>query len=84
LLGLSLTAFFSTQPRPKADICFRVRYPVGYDNCAMSLIVLGALFTLAVLVMALSGFQIAQRTLMFMAALLAGVLLAVWFFLRPT
>jgi hypothetical protein len=49
----------------------------------MSVIVLGALFTLAVLVMALAGIQLAQWTLMFMAALLTAVLLVVWFFLRP-
>ena len=41
---------------------------------------MGALFALAVLVMALSGFQLARRSLMFMAALLAGVLLAVLIF----
>ena len=49
----------------------------------MSVIVLAALFTLAVLVMVLSGFQLAQRTLVFMAALLGAIRLAIWFFFRP-
>ena len=47
----------------------------------MSAIVLGAFFALAVLVMALAGSHFARRTLMLMVAMLAIVLLAVWFFL---
>jgi hypothetical protein len=46
----------------------------------MSAIVLGAFFTLAVPVMALAGSHFARRTLMLMVAMLAIVLLAVWFF----
>ena len=49
----------------------------------MSAIVLAALFALVVLVMGLAGSQLARRTLMMMVTLLAAVLLAVWFFLRP-
>jgi hypothetical protein len=48
----------------------------------MSAVVLAALFTLAVMVMALSGFRLAQRTLILMVAMVAAVLLAVWFLLR--
>ena len=48
----------------------------------MSAIVLGALFALAVLVMALAGAQHARQMLMPMAAMLVAVLLA-WLFLRP-
>jgi hypothetical protein len=47
----------------------------------MSAIVLGALFALAVLVMALAGSRHARQMLMPMAAMLAAVLLA-WLFLR--
>jgi len=47
----------------------------------MSAIVLGALFALAVLVMALAGPQQARQMLMPMVAMLAAVLLA-WLFLR--
>jgi formate/nitrite transporter FocA (FNT family) len=49
----------------------------------MSVIVLGALFTLAVLVMALAGSQLAQRTLMLMVVMTAAVVLAVWLLSRP-
>jgi hypothetical protein len=47
----------------------------------MSAIVLGALFALAVLVMALAGSQHARQMLMPMVAMLAAVLIA-WLFLR--
>jgi hypothetical protein len=43
----------------------------------------GGFCALAVLVMALAAFQLAQRTLMLTAALVAAPLLAVWFFQRP-
>jgi hypothetical protein len=53
--------------------------PRKVEWSTMSAIVLGAFFALAVLVMALAGSHFARRTLMLMVAMLAIVLLAVWF-----
>jgi len=48
----------------------------------MGPVVLGAMFALVVLVLALAGSKLARQTLMLIAGLIAAALLAIWFLLR--